>query len=194
MSSLLYIECCWSFVVREIRRRGSNDESDKRDGIPLDSPLPAAACAIATVLRLWHHGMHMRLAIYLFISCFSVAWVSQARTHHSFGNIYDGSRNVTLTGVVTQFLFVHPHPYLLIDVARAGNRESWRGEMDNRFELADIGVTAETFKPGDRIVVSGSPGRTEERTLYIWKLERPADGLLYEQIGMTPRVSIPRSN
>jgi hypothetical protein len=136
----------------------------------------------------------MRLAAFLLLACFSMAWVSQARAHHSFGNIYDSSRNVTLEGVVTEFLFVHPHPYVLIDVVGGGGKGSWRGEMDNRFELEDIGVTAETFKPGDRVIVSGSPGRTDGRTLYVWKLERPADGLLYEQIGMTPRLKIPRGN
>ena len=137
--------------------------------------------------------MPVRLAIRLFLACSLATWVSHAPAHHSFGNIYDGSRNVTLQGVVAQFMFVHPHPYLVIDVPRSGKTESWRAEMDNRFELADIGIDAETFKPGDRVVVGGSPGRNEERTLYVWKLERPADGLLYEQIGMTPRVNIPRA-
>jgi len=126
-------------------------------------------------------------ALYLFCLCASLAW-----GHHSFGNIYDSSQNVTIEGVVAEFMFVHPHPFLVIDVTREGRKHSWRGEMDNRFELSDIGIRADTFKPGDRVVVSGSPGRNEERTLYVWKLERPADGLVYEQIGSTPHVNLPR--
>ena len=115
--------------------------------------------------------------------------------HHSFGSIYDSGRSVMLAGTVTQFQFVHPHPFLVVDVdgGRSG-KESWRAEMDNRFELEDIGITATTFRPGDRVVVSGSPGRNEPRILYLWKLERPSDGLLYEQIGSTPRVSTPRAD
>jgi hypothetical protein len=60
--------------------------------------------------------------------------------------------------------------------------------MDNRFELADIGVTAQTFRPGDRVRLSGSPGRNEPRILYLMKLERGSDGLRYEQVGSTPRI------
>jgi len=112
-----------------------------------------------------------------------------AVAHHSFGSIYDGSRQITLDGVVKEFQFVHPHPYLVFEVRDAENgAQSWRAEMDNRFELADIGITAETFRPGDRVLVTGSPGRNEPRILYMWRLDRPADGLRYEQIGGTPRI------
>jgi hypothetical protein len=115
-------------------------------------------------------------------------WASTAFAHHSFASIYDGDRSVTLEGVVSEFRFVHPHPVLVVDV---GPTESWRAEMDNRFELADIGVTAQTFKAGDRVRITGSPGRAEPRILYLWKLERASDGLRYEQIGSTPYIHWP---
>ncbi len=120
----------------------------------------------------------------LAVLCAGVLWACVGWAHHSFSSIYDSSKNVVLEAVVTEFQFVHPHPFLLVSVAGA----SWRAEMDNRFELVDIGMTAETFKAGDRVVVSGSPGRTQVRTLYMWRLERPADGLLYEQVGGTPSL------
>jgi hypothetical protein len=60
--------------------------------------------------------------------------------------------------------------------------------MDNRFELAEIGITGATFRAGDRVHVTGSPGRKEARILYLWKLERARDGLRYEQIGYTPYI------
>ena len=121
--------------------------------------------------------------------CLAVAWASIASAHHSFAGVYDSARSVSLEGVVTEFLFIHPHPFLVIRVSPAGGpSESWRAEMDNRFELADIGVTAQTFKPGDAVRFSGSPGRKEPRILYLWKLERDSDGLRYEQVGSTPRI------
>ena len=58
-----------------------------------------------------------------------------------------------------------------------------------RHELVDVGMTAATLKPGDRLIVTGSPGRTQPRMVYVWQLERGADGFLYEQIGSSPRVS-----
>jgi uncharacterized protein DUF6152 len=123
------------------------------------------------------------------LACAAAAWTCAASAHHSFAGVYDSTRNVTLDGVIAEFLFVHPHPFLVIRVAQAdGPAESWRAEMDNRFELADIGVTAQTFKPGDRVHVSGIPGRKEPRILYLMRLERAADGLSYEQVGSTPRI------
>jgi hypothetical protein len=120
------------------------------------------------------------------------AWACAAPAHHSFGAIYDSGRHVTLKGVVRQFQFIHPHPFLVFDVAlEKGGSQSWRAEMDNRFELADIGITEQTFQPGDQVVVRGNPGRTEANILYMWQLERPADGLHYEQVGSTPRIRRP---
>jgi hypothetical protein len=127
----------------------------------------------------------MRIAFF----CLTVVWISVAGAHHSFAGVYDSARNVDMEGVITEFLFVHPHPFLVIRVTPAdGPSESWRAEMDNRFELADIGVTAQTFKPGDRVHFSGIPGRKEPHILYLMKLERGSDGLRYEQVGFTPRI------
>jgi hypothetical protein len=73
-----------------------------------------------------------------------------------------------------------------------GRTERWHLEMDNRRELVDIGMKEDTFRVGDRVVASGSPGRTQSRILYVWKLDRPTDGLAYEQIGGSPRIQIPK--
>jgi Family of unknown function (DUF6152) len=112
-----------------------------------------------------------------------------AHAHHSIASIYDSSRPVTVEGVVARFQFVHPHPLLLIDVKDgAGRAQPWRLEMDNLNELVEIGVTAGTLKPGDRVVVSGSLSRKQPQSLYLRRLDRPADGFWYEQIGQSPRI------
>jgi hypothetical protein len=75
---------------------------------------------------------------------------------------------------------------LVVEVRRNGAAERWQLDMDNRFELAQIGFTETTLRPGDRIVVAGSPAHREPRRLYIQRLERPADGFAYEQVGNRP--------
>jgi hypothetical protein len=112
-----------------------------------------------------------------------------AQAHHSIAAVYDGTREHRIEGVVAEFKFVNPHPFVVVTVEAGGAEESWRLEMDNRFELAGVGMTDKTLKPGDRVVVTGSLGRTEPRTLYIRQLDRPADGFRYEQVGSRPRVS-----
>ena len=95
--------------------------------------------------------------------------------HHSISGVYDSSRRVTIEGAVTQFLLVNPHPFLIIDVTDGtGRARQWRLEMDNRSELAAIGVTANTFTPGDRVVVTGSLARTRGESMYLLRLDRPA--------------------
>jgi hypothetical protein len=112
-----------------------------------------------------------------------------AEAHHSIAALYDGTRQQGLEGVVDEFQFVNPHPFVYIVVPGDEAEERWRLEMDNRFELQSVGVSADTLRPGDRVVVTGSLGRTEPRTLYIRRLDRPADGFTYEQVGSRPRVS-----
>jgi hypothetical protein len=113
-----------------------------------------------------------------------------ARAHHSIAAVYDGTQQVTVEGVITQFRFVNPHPYLMIeDVDGNGRSRTWRLELDNRFELVQIGVTEETLKAGDRIVVNGSPARNDARSLYVRRLDRLTDGFRYEQIGFEPKIN-----
>lgn len=112
-----------------------------------------------------------------------------AQAHHSIAAVYDSARQQRLDAIVAEFQFVNPHPFVIVTVQADGAEERWRLEMDNRFELAGVGMTEATLKPGDRVVVTGSVGRIEPRTLYIRQLDRPADGFRYEQVGSRPRVS-----
>ena len=61
--------------------------------------------------------------------------------------------------------------------------------MDNLYELDEIGISRTTFKPGERVTVSGWPDRTKPREIYLRRLDRPSDGLRYEQIGTRPRLT-----
>jgi hypothetical protein len=119
-----------------------------------------------------------------------------AHAHHSIAGVYDGSRQVTIDGVIAQFQFINPHPFVVIDVKdENGRAQQWTAEMDNRRELVEVGFDSGTLRPGDRVVVTGSPSRAQRQTLYIRRLERPADGFNYEQIGNSPsigRTSRPR--
>jgi Family of unknown function (DUF6152) len=118
--------------------------------------------------------------------------VTAAHAHHSISTVYDSRRQVTIEGVVAKFELVNPHPFILMNVETGGNdAQQWRLEMDNRHELAAIGVTRTTFRPGDRIVVTGSLARAHPHSLYVLRLDRPLDGFRYEQIGQSPRISRP---
>jgi len=116
----------------------------------------------------------------------AVALIFAFALHHSIAGVYDSSREIKLEGLITEFRFVNPHPFLIIDV----QHEPWKLEMDNLSELVDVGMTKETFKAGDRVVVSGNRAREKsQQVLYIRKLDRPVDGFRYEQVGTSPRIN-----
>ena len=115
-----------------------------------------------------------------------------AQGHHSIAAAYDRDRPVKLDGILVQFAMVQPHPYVVVDIKDGPDTVRWRGELDNRWELVAIGMNDESLKPGDRLVLSGSIGRNQPRTLYVWRLDRPADGFWYEQVGMSPRIGFQR--
>ena len=101
--------------------------------------------------------------------------------HHSIASIYDEDHQIMLEGVVTRFTYVNPHPVLMLTVIDdKGRSQVWRLEMDNRGGLAEVGFGVQTLKPGDRLLVTGSPARTIPHSMYLRKLERPADGFVYE--------------
>ena len=102
-----------------------------------------------------------------------------AFAHHSIAGVYDSKASITLDGAVLEFHLVNPHAFLVMTVDRDGRPETWKLELDNRFELVDVGIKADTLKPGDRIVARGSKARDGSRSIYALRIDRRADGFYY---------------
>jgi uncharacterized protein DUF6152 len=80
--------------------------------------------------------------------------------HHGTGASYDGSKEVTLTGVVTQFNWHNPHAQLYFDVKdEKGKVISWGAELNSPGVLAQEGWTRRMFKPGDVITITVNPSK-----------------------------------
>lgn len=110
-----------------------------------------------------------------------------ADAHHSISAVYDGRQQVTITAVVEEFRFVNPHPKIVVRAVEASannipasDSPVWTLEMDNRWELAELGFDDDTLQPGDRIVVTGSIGRQDDRALYVRSLEHAAADFKYQ--------------
>jgi hypothetical protein len=127
--------------------------------------------------------MHRRQAWVLILAVAG----TPAYGHHSLYGVYARSQEAAMQGVVAEFRFVNPHPILVIEVrAGDGTHAQWELEMDNRAELARIGLTSDSFAAGDYVFVKGSLGLVRPRSFYLWRLDRPADGFWYEQRGSMP--------
>lgn len=110
----------------------------------------------------------------------AVGFVSGSRTyaHHSFAATYFEDRTVKIEGELVQFLFRNPHAFVHVMAPdQEGKMQRWAVEWGALGVLGRQGITRETFKPGDRVVITGSPGRNPaDYRLRMVTIERPADG------------------
>ena len=98
--------------------------------------------------------------------------------HHSFAAFYFEERSVTITGDVVQFDYTSPHAWVHVTAPDAeGQPRRYAAEWANPSRLARDGITRETLAAGDRVTITGSPGRNaSEYKIHLKRIERPADG------------------
>ena len=84
-----------------------------------------------------------------------------AFAHHSFPAQYDASKQVTLTGTVTQVEWTNPHIFIYIDVTdeKTGEPVNWALEMGGPNALLRLGWKRDSIKAGDVITVEGALAR-----------------------------------
>jgi len=101
-----------------------------------------------------------------------------ADAHHSFAADYFEEKTVSIEGVVEEFLYRNPHSLLVVMAKdESGRVERFTAEWGGAGRLAQRGVTSETLKPGDLVIITGSPGRNpSEHKLHLKGLHRPTDG------------------
>jgi hypothetical protein len=98
--------------------------------------------------------------------------------HHSFAAHYFEEQSVTIEGKLVEFEYRAPHAWVHLSVAdaRAGEQR-YSAEWANPNRLSRDGITKDTLKAGDHLVVTGSPGRNAgENRIHLKQIERPADG------------------
>ncbi len=81
--------------------------------------------------------------------------------HHGTGVAYEVDKVVTVKGTVTDWLWSNPHCGLLFDVTDdKGNVVHWGAELGNPHQMSGAGFARDTFKPGDKITVTGHPAKS----------------------------------
>ena len=94
-----------------------------------------------------------------FLPIVTLVWATAvpALAHHSFGVYFDGSKPVTLTGVVTKIDWRNPHTHLYLDVKDGqGKVVNWTLEGYPPNVLARTGWKKDvTVKVGDTISIYG---------------------------------------
>jgi thiamine monophosphate kinase len=101
-----------------------------------------------------------------------------AVAHHSFAAVYQTDETMRIEGQVAQFLFRNPHSVLHVVVdGEDGERTRWAVEWQGATQLGARGMSAQTLRPGDPVIVTGRPGRVEvEHRMLLVTIERTTDG------------------
>lgn len=119
----------------------------------------------------------MKLLSRTSLLCASLA-AGMVLAHHSFSATYDETTEATIEGEVAQFLFRNPHSIVQVSApGDDGEMYRWAIEWAGLSALNGEGITRETLKIGDRVVVTGNPGRNPaDHRLRLLSIERPIDG------------------
>ena len=122
----------------------------------------------------------MRRVTFLAVALAFVAG-SAAYAHHSYAATYDTTKEIKLEGKLVQFVYRNPHSFVHLEAADdKGMPQRWAVEWSGGGQLANQGVTKDSLKVGDQVVIMGRPSRVtgEFRALMV-NLKRPADGFTW---------------
>ena len=107
-----------------------------------------------------------------------ILYAAPLSAHHSFAATYFEEKSDRVEGDLVQFLFRNPHSFVHIEGKDAqGNTVRYAVEWGAGLQLNQQGVTRETLKPGDHVIITGNPGRNpEDHRLRMRTITRPSDG------------------
>jgi hypothetical protein len=99
--------------------------------------------------------------------------------HHSLSSAYFMNQRASIEGDLVAFALRSPHSFVELDVKdpRTGELVRWSVEWGSAIRLQRQGLTRESLKPGDHVIIHGQPGRNAgEHRLHMLGIQRPADG------------------
>src|SRR5688572_19832656 len=119
-------------------------------------------------------GMNRLLLTIVFV----ILAIIPAYAHHSFARYYFESEMISVAGQIVEFEYRSPHAWVhLMAPDKNGQMQRFSAEWSNPNRLARSQIVKDTLKPGEQVVINGSPGRTPgEYKLHLKGIHRPADG------------------
>jgi len=122
----------------------------------------------------------MKTKLFLITAAMSIFGMT-ALAHHAIVSTYDFNKEIKLDGKMVLMLYRNPHAFVQIDVPDdKGVMQRWAVEWGGSGQLGGQGITRDTFKPGEHIIITGNPSRIPgERRAKMNTLRRPSDGFAW---------------
>ena len=102
--------------------------------------------------------MRAKLAVAAIVAGSALLWSqSPAWSHHAFAAEFDGTKPVKFEdATVTKVSLINPHSWIFVDVKTPdGKIENWAIEAGSPNILMRRGITKDTLKTGQKIIVEG---------------------------------------
>lgn len=107
-----------------------------------------------------------------------------AQAHHSTAAYFDVNSEITVEGVVDEFVFKAPHAVLKFIVTNEdGEDELWRAETLPAALLFRKGWRFNMFEEGEKITVTGNPSKDPDRHAIEVGAIVKSDGSVYKPFG-----------
>jgi hypothetical protein len=111
-----------------------------------------------------------RKGLALFFLATGLLLLSRPMLAHHGSSAYDLTKEVTLTGKVSDFAFIQPHPIISLDVKDGSSMVKWSIEMTSPNHLVRYGWNGHKLKPGDEVMVTGNVAKNGLKVLNLRKI------------------------
>ena len=104
--------------------------------------------------------------------------VADVPAHHSQVAVYQTNAEQRIEGELLRILLRTPHSWVHVEARdQDGRVRRYAVEWGGASELLTSGINGQTLKAGDKVRVTGRPGRNpDDNRLRMLSIERPADG------------------
>ena len=119
-------------------------------------------------------GQRLTVAVFAVVITFAL-FAGVVSAHHSRAG-YDNKKVVTLKGTVVEVAWRNPHVWVVFGVKDdKGTVVQWTGELSSVSTMLAAGMSKDSLKAGDEIIVTGAPAEAGTPQSLIAKLTK-ADG------------------
>ena len=103
---------------------------------------------------------------------------SAAIAHHSQVAVYHSNTEQKIEGELVQVMIRSPHSWVHVEAKdEKGEIQRYAIEWGGAAQLRNAGVDGKTLKIGDKVRITGRPGRNAmDHRLLMMFIERPSDG------------------
>ena len=117
--------------------------------------------------------------------CLGLLTAPVALLAHHGNAMYDDTKAVMVTGVVTEWVWANPHCLLEFDVKKdSGETVHWTAEVSNPPDMSARGWSRKMFKPGDEVTVWMVVAKNGEPAGRIGRVS--VNGKTYQGMGRLP--------